>query len=432
MDKALSEVIKEIETAISSEKEIASPRKEFFELFLKLAKNQKDFQQGIRQEFEKNFYTEQPIDIFTTLVSSDFVEDPEQNTWHPISKFNNLDEGHMIKAFKGGAPFLLESCYFDKDYNELEQFVTENRTFEGKLTDEKNQEYPFKFKLEHNKQYKIIEKELYQVFSANNLPWRTLNSPFIRKIFDVVVIDFPDSGASIKQIEKLDLIFGDDFSPYIKRNLVPVWNIKRDSKTRRYEKTLQIPCGNSLFYKYEALPVTSSKVLLKSPDIDIEGLQVDDGRVFALSKTRVNAIKWEWFEISDVSVSSLNHIDKQNKNFPVFSNRQVLLPFGNLYRGHALRTEAGVRGLINSFEALQEEFELTKIELQEAHSDGFFGENLNEFINLDLIPYDIRKTLVVHLKTRNKRNQFTFDLVQFMISQLQLEFPEFRLEAKLE
>lgn len=137
----------------------------------------------------------------------------------------------LLSALKLGKDYTIYTVFVQADYKQIKELEKLERKFSALIKTEYG-EYPATVRLRKNREYIDMIKELYYEFVNNGIQWKTVCAPYLQKMFDVQIVDAqcPED----ERIEKITVSF-EEFEPCVKYNYVPLWNIRNIAmKTSAY------------------------------------------------------------------------------------------------------------------------------------------------------------------------------------------------------
>ena len=131
----------------------------------------------------------------------------------------------------------------------VRSFASQAPRYQGQLKTDKTV-YHATFRVEQNASYLRQIEALYHTFYKNHIPWNTVCTAFLTKMFHV----FVDNIESIEDIKKdcdetiqaIEIEFG-SYESYIYRNMFPLWNIKPVQKSTSVYPS---PCADHVHYEH--------------------------------------------------------------------------------------------------------------------------------------------------------------------------------------
>lgn len=339
--------------------------------------------------------------------------DPIGNFWFPV-----CDED-----LKGPKNCGYETIYLMADEEGCKEFLKQG-TVEGI---EKGSGRRIVFQIKRSQRYQQVIGELYQLFSCNHTSWQIIHTGHLERFFDLLPIGMEGNPVC----EDIDWIWG-KWQPYVKCGMVPLWNIQ---KTMLHSQEFRVPCVDEVFYEH----------IFYLP----EGQAEEDGYL-AKSDEEILAVRYEKNKIilktrkellSDVVVYQF-HQKETGKSFgyhyPVLANRRKD-SFVVCYlhqSGNFLQTPAELcrkmEELSGRYRIEVAGYEIMKQLEAPVNVQLLYGD-MNQSVGNQIFSDDKRSILLFKIH-RNKTNQEDYlyeTQIRYILSQLQMEFPEYRCVSVL-
>lgn len=323
---------------------------------------------------------------------------------------------------------LYEKIVYIGELNEMEKY--DGYEFKGEINIE-GKIYNFKLKLEKDYSYAGKIEELYRTFQLNFLRWKTINAPYLNRIFKIVITEFDETILEemlkipdAKDIHKIN-IRNDVISDYFAEDYISVWNI---THIKKFGNGTIEPTENRINYIHD---VNSRK------DIDLYLVPKRGIHVYSIGKTSTGyrivtdtnkEITWNFINISDVS-----HIRYEQKlTYPVFKNNEISLFINKLKSQNKIRirTVAEVHRIINSYDNIKRRFELQKVEVTD---DLMVVEDTIDLDSFIVDEFKLKKdTKFMYLYFYPyKMDVFIKEQLSFIITIIQAYFPEYQCKGVL-
>lgn len=313
----------------------------------------------------------------------------------------------------------------DLDKENIEPILNMNFNGIGKLNDK---EYTFTFKIEKDDSYSKKIKEIYDVFGLNGLKWRTLNTPYIFKAFKIVIVEFENE--LLEELKKTDEAFVIDID---KKNLekswiedyLILWNIIRINMLGNGEIN---PTKDRIHYEHTLFFNNNSNVYL-CPDEEIYIYYIQ--RIlngFRIITDENREMKWEFIKISEVD----EKIYETKLKYPVFSNR-INPSFINKIKMEndiRLRNLGEIKRMVNSFDDVSRRMDLVKVEIADGEKRYTVSDDLNPFLIDEFKLKGKNSNMYLYFKIL-KKDLYIREVLDFIISELQLYFPEYNCRGVL-
>jgi hypothetical protein len=95
-----------------------------------------------------------------------------------------------------------------------------------------------------------------------------------------------------------------------------------------------------------------------------------------------------------------------------------------------IRTKGEIARKVNSFEA-SKDFELIDVEIKPAKNGHGITYDMNFFISDDIRVGNDKKVMVLRFRANTKESYITQDVLSFLVSEIQMYFPEYECEGEL-
>lgn len=378
--------------------------------------------------FKEVHYNGENYNIFCTISKRQDIDPTNQFLFPIVEKDIEkevYDIKHIIKNLADKKEIVMFKIFLKCDYLLCKHIMAEKKIFEGLIETNKGN-YRAYFSLNKNMDYwdKVIE--LYKSFINNNIPWSTINNPYISKIANVVLVQCEGSIKEDEIINKISIDFG-EYSKYIEYDMVPLWNIKK----RTLKSTgFPAPCKDYVHYEHNiALQKEGVEhgYLVEYDSIDIQYIvHTEDSLV--ISASTEEAQRWQVWKII-----SQDKAEFENYSYELMSNAKNKSFAGDLAlkNKNAIRTKAELIRIINSFKVSKKlQFCYLKLEDIEKFTD-IETYDANYFLEDEIREDNIKKTLILYFKLSEEMNYLTRDILSFLVSEIQLLYPEYKCEGRL-
>ena len=410
-DKIINESLKELE-----KEERALFRESSLETFDMLEKNIKNrmnnFEAKILSSGKKK-------EKYSTVVS---ILVPRDDYYLYEMKFSPMleEDAEEInsKFFKSEEEFFLKKILLDIGTEEIYKY--DKMIFNGTLMVGEIR-IDVLFKLEQDIEYKEKLKELYDVFCLNNVGWRTCNIPYINKVFKVVLTEYPEALKNMAFSEQEEIkveIEIKELEKKIIKNHIILWNIKKNVLVGAGDIH---PTRNRIHSEhYMTFDDVQSMYLCPEEQCHIYNVEERSDTVVIITDSS-KKIKWRFLKIHEIDTITLSSL-----KYPVFENK-MNENFLNKLRKESwsrLRNIGEVKRVIYSFESVVERLELEKIELDLKFTEKILTMELNEFIEDEFSLKGRKNNMILYFKLK-KPDIYSYDILNFILSELQLYFAEY-------
>ncbi|MBC2149346.1 normocyte-binding protein [Listeria booriae] len=365
---------------------------------------------------------ESKFDIYASLVSKEMF-DPIHPFLYPMNVADISEQEGFFEDIKE-AVLKNEEVRFGKiflacDYLELRQIVNllVDRQFSGELVTTMGV-HPIQIKLVVDDSYLRQIEELYSIFIENDMPWRTIFQPYIYKFMRIEL----DSTVTLQSKEEITAVSFDleELEPYQHVNQVPLWNIK---PFQVKNASFPVPAQDHVNYEhaiYMNFYDQMSGYLVDAQGLDISFIRREDD---ALTITSANERVLQW--------SLLQVIQPREIQDKLLGNHRVELFTDRFSRkeGQIVRSMCEISRIINAFTAMKDVV-LEKVDIREASQAIEETYALNPFIKDNIRQDTTKKVMQLFFKT-TELTMITRDKMSFLVSEIQLYFPEFHCVGAL-
>ncbi|MBC2857064.1 hypothetical protein H3N56_11535 [Cetobacterium sp. 2A] len=360
--------------------------------------------------------TKEKIDIFVALISKDEYYLYEDK-FFPMIKNDESSLNDILsmneKKYK--------DIYLSIPSNKISQY--HGKILKGFITI-KEEVFQIKFRLIFNSKYEDKVKKLYEIFNLNNLKWKTLLNPYLKKMFTLEIVEYDEVLLSILDgTEKIE-IEKEDFKDIWHEDILLCWNIKgkevlgegiiRPTKDRIHlENILNFSSNRNIYI----CPIEDCNIYLVE--------KIGQEQIMIISEDKKNII-WKIWEIQEVEEEKL--IKLKFKSF----NNKMELHFINklkLEKDLRIRTVSELERILNSFPIFRKYFTFVTTVVTEKEED-FIGYEVNSFILDEFRLKGYQKVLKIKFKNL-REDEFTNDILSFVISEIQIYFPEYKCIGEL-
>jgi len=383
--------------------------------------------------------------IYITVVARDKF-DITNGSWFPMLE----GDEKPLQEQKGGTlpeilPITLERRFFTGSADEifrLEEII--NTDYTGLLKTKKN-EYEAIFRLIPTTEYRTCVTYMYSLFQSNAIPWTTISCGYLMRFFSVQVTEIRGAWKPNEEITGYDVSFG-NFDTKLQSGYFPVWNV---SKIQYDSNQFVIPVIDTKYYEHtfpmDQFGIMDGYLLISNQSITSFRQTENEIRIFTTEETfqRWNAyriIKKPPLDLYCFEIPILSNCPKDSFVFRFSQKHNILL-----------QSRLTMIRCVNQFD-IQEYLELTDVVLitdtTEEYDDTYISvmnvspipesekeyirfHNLNWFIQDDFVNHSEQKVLLFRFRIK-KQHYICYDLVCFVISEMQRHFIEYRCEAAME
>ncbi|WXR61451.1 hypothetical protein WG909_14270 [Peptostreptococcaceae bacterium AGR-M142] len=377
--------------------------------------------------FDEIEYEDNDFSIYTTVVSK-IDYDPLNYFLHPIIDNIDFDINEIIKESVIKNKIKLNHVFLELDYLKLKEFLDKKIVFDGKIITDKNS-YDAQFILEMNKDFINKVKRLYKIFIKNNIKWKTFNETYLKKILDIYLKDFDVQKISYEEkIIDYQINFL-DYKEFIKEDIIPIWNVQNNKLSTT---GFPMPCEDKINYEH-LIEIKGEqdkeKYLLNNIESSIKDVrQIKNGMIIIDEQNKPK--EWEVLRFVKKKKSKLDRFD-----YTLVSNQRNNAFIDRLsnYNNANIKTKAEIKRLINSFE-LSKGVEFVELDILNKYDNEIQTYNMNHFIEDEIRECESNRVMVLKLKINEEDKKLEFlkrDKLSFLVSEIQMYFPEYKCVGEL-
>lgn len=276
-----------------------------------------------------------------------------------------------------------------------------------------------RFRLAPSERYLPRIEQLYRLFGTHNIPWVTVNSPYLFKMFDVFVVDaeLPQDDAKAQPLATGFHIECGRYENRLHYDLYPVWNVhKRSIKGEDFP----MPALDKVNYEYrfDLTEEGAEHGYLADGDEVIGARREQDS--FVVTSAKEKGLRWELYKVWQPRESV-----GDRRKFDVVSNKQQDSFAGRMmaHYGAMIKTKSEMARLLQSFEAAR----YVKFISFQISWGAVPGESyeVNRFIIDEVRDPSCTKTMLLRFFAEKRGDIIARDIVSFLVSQVQLVYPEY-------
>lgn len=337
--------------------------------------------------------------------------------------FEKRPDGKLInRQIKEEGSCPVKTLFMKCDYIQIERLLQKER-FGGRLRTNKNS-YPADFALKRNETYLGEIAHLYEVFVGNGIGWQTVNAPYLYKFVDVCLVnEIPalSEGEVIEDIEP-DL---EEFGDLAHENFIPLWNIR---KLTLDSVGFPVPCEDHKSFEHviSIREYGNEHVYLLDEDKQIISVRQTENRLLVMGN-EPEAKKWKVYMIR-----SGRNRKFERFTYPVMTNQRKDEFVERFFKrqGMNVKTVSELKRFIGGY-GLEEYVEFSGYELTDHKKKIPETYSMNGFILDEIRDNDYRKCLLLKFKGKGKIAFLLRDIMSFLVSEVQMLYPEYLCEGEL-
>lgn len=416
----IKQIIKN-EVNMLDEKEIDIFKKSIEEMFNNLIDSVENKHQEIEKSIKNSFKNlKKEMYFSSTLIQINELKYYSDQLNPIIEEKEKYSYENILNSIKNNEKIKFAKLYFN---NSNLNHIDENKVFNGGLiSGEKT--YDIGFKLTKFEGYKEEVKSLYKYSKNNFLSWTTPNMPYMNSFYELELIEYPEELRNLNTID--DFYYNlEEYEGEYKTNICPVWSIRKIEKLNSTDFTL-ISKG---VYRYKTGLDDKNIIIFINSDYKIYGIDYDYENILELTINKIDLKNLNYYLLEE----KIN-IKNYNNFFPIWTNKKsetFLNSYSNFYN-QRIRSLGEIRRIINSMDGAKE-FVIKEIYVVEKHKykKQLKTYEINEYIISDLRNQKNKDFMVLIFQNDNIDN-FSYDILSYIISEIQILFPEYNCVGELE
>jgi hypothetical protein len=283
------------------------------------------------------------------------------------------------------------------------------RIFKGVIMTSQG-EYSAEFEIKRNKEYLKQIESLYAVFLNNKIPWKTVNAAYLYKMFDVTLV----TSEKVEGVEIQEIIIDfEEYEKYIFYDYVPIWNLETKLvKTSVYPKA----CIDQIHYEHLIYneKLDAGEFIICNSGIQLLNIQRISEDLIITCREK-NPVNWKMYKlINDLSV----RFDEAllNNQYRISNSIRV-------------RTKLELEKFVISL-GYSSYMELKSINTQEGTRQSLDTYNMDEFIEDEIMLKNNSNMLIFNFESKDRDYYLNRDIMSYLVSRLQWEYPEYHCIGK--
>jgi hypothetical protein len=321
------------------------------------------------------------------------------------------------EKLKEGKEIVLTSVFMKCNGLEIRQMIDQNKAYKGVVKTDKDT-YEVNIKLKRCMKYINEIKNLYKIFQYNAKVWNTVNCIFAYKFVDIVL----ESNLRFDEGEKITEISMDlgEYEKYKLSHVIPLWNVKQ---VKVQDNAFPIPAQDRINFEHsvslDELGIQNG-YMTNFTDNDVMYVKQYEKELVIVSSNSGQA-EWKLIQIDNVKNNSKKHYD-----FELVSNNRNIGFIGKYssMKAMTVRTKGEVAKILTSYE-MSRNITFEDVEILNSYSKEEQTINCNEFVDDNIRVDKYKKIMLITFRT-NIQNYLTLDKMSFLVSEIQILFPEYK------
>lgn len=364
--------------------------------------------------------------IRTTVVKREDY-DPIHKTLFPILEsdryFLKITKNETWENLKEHLPLVTADVFIEASDRICLDLAEREAPFAGKLITDHG-EISALFQLRPSERHRAEIKAMYERFHLNHVPWTTVNTAYLDKFFEVLLVEVEGEIPDEARVKGIDVAYG-DAREFVREDMMPLWNVR---KVTFDGSDFPMPCIDGVNYEHE-FPMREFGIFngfLIESNTEIVDIRFEVSKIVVVTP-RETFNQWEAFCIvSETPSRSLGYIH------PIVSNERKNSFIKNYMDKNAvgLQTKADLIRRLHEID-IEDYIHYDSHEIVEALALPSQPDNMNWFIQDELLDPGSRRILLLKFRAREPGNYLNDAMVRFAVSTVQADFSEYRLAGCL-
>lgn len=397
-------------------------------VFLSLYENNQEMYQRLEQRvFDEIAYDSNQYSIVTGLIERRYF-DESHHIFSPMLERDMTEEAYnlekILAALQNKEEIKVMQVFLECDYLRVQDIISDRRKFSGYIRTEKGT-YRAEFCARKNTDYIDEIHHLYHLFIKNGVPWRTVNAPYVSKIANIVLLSCEATLEDDIEIQEISIDF-QEFNQDIKYEMVPIWNVARQETAGI---GFPMPCEDHTTYEH-AVTVeglgSDCTCLVDNIDVSIEHVkQIEDKLIITCETGEVQI--WSVYVIQNKTPKKID-----TYTYPIIGNykKDSFAEKLNQKYGMVIKTKGELIRLIEGM-GLQEYLEFDSYEISDEKSMVKETYPMNSFILDEIRDQNYQRAFIINMKAVQKDMFLTRDMLSYIVSEVQLQYPEYDCEGRV-
>lgn len=323
----------------------------------------------------------------------------------------------VAECLRAECPVAVERVFLQQNAQEVWKFAQDDTLYQGTVTTEKGT-FPATFFVQRSHRYLDCIERLYQVFHANHIPWVTVCTAYLYKMFDIYVSDVEGLGAdSTENIQSVSVHFG-AYDPFLHRGMIPLWNL---TGVKVNTSTYPSPCADHVHYEHRIFAhrlTPNCHYLVTDLDRTLQNVRMERDDMLITCKEQ-GPVAWDLIRVNQ-NTEKLRYQYHPLVNQPADSFASNL----GMYYQQGIKTLGELRHTILSY-GYDHVVSFQKAELNSKPIEKVETYDMDQFITDELRKKEARETMLLHFSATDPEYYLNMDIMSFLVTRVQKIFPEY-------
>lgn len=369
-----------------------------------------------RRVYEELEIADNQYETVMTIVKRDYY-DPTNKTLYPVDE-SDLKEEKLAEALSDEKQVWIGTIFLEAGEDKRREFEG-TRHFTGTL-ERNGEKQEADFYIQPAKRYRDTMERLYQVFQDNHIPWETINTAYLDKFYDIYTYsEALEKGMKNVFPENAEIAFG-EFKEFVRYGLIPLWNLE----WVKFDSTdFMLPSINDIYYEHEFTLEDKEEGdgYLVETNEDILEIRHEKNKIVIKSQKETFE---NWKVLHIIQKETARSLDYKALLVTNHKKDSFIRRFAENSRVQ-LMTKTDLFRRIMELD-IQDYIEVVGYEICEDAKEYQIVGGMNWFVRDELFPMESRKVLLLKFIAKEPGHYLNDSMVQFVISQMQLEINEYR------
>lgn len=388
------------------------------DLVLKIyQKNQEALEQLEQRVFDEIEVRESDYSVYMGLIERDQYDatDPFLFPIYPEDiGGDEVSAADMISALEKGQKYPLYSVYVQAGYQALKEFGAPDRSYYG-IVKTTQGEYRAVFTVKKDLGYLQKLQELYQSFITNDIPWTTLCTAHLQKRFlvEIATVENFDKKAEIREV----VVDFEEFADQIRYHMVPLWNIET---LEEKSSTYPVPCQDKVNQEHRIYAhrlEADCPYLVANPVTEAVHVHRLNGDLVIIGPMTMPHI-WKLYKFNRCP-SNMDY------EYPLLSNqrRQSFTDRLSKLYWKQTKSRAEISRMIDGF-YFEKYLVYQGMELKARGAENQ-AYDMDDFISAEIDSGQRKELMCLFFSPVDPECYLNYDVMSFLVTQVQAVFPEY-------
>ena len=335
-----------------------------------------------------------------------------------------IEMSGLLDRLRQDGEIRLDSVFMQADYLVCREIENNKEIFRGTLKAQ-GDNFQIGIRLKPSKRYIQRIENLYKLFVSNSIPWQTVNSPYVFKMFDVIMVRIDANEQNLAKYKKANTLATDytidcgKYEQYIRKAVTPVWNV---SKQMLKSEDFPLAALDKVNYEYVfdlTEQGTEHGYLADYRNANIVAVRREENMLIVTSSSKTG-VKWDIYKVAkrkEYATDIFQYDLMNNTQSDSFTARMMA------HYGTVIKSNAELHRLLASYD-VSEYLTLDSVQVISGMIDGETYE-VNRFIKDEIRDPIASKSLLMRFKPIKRNSYILRDVMSFLVSQTQMIYPEF-------